>query len=164
VETGSPEKHALALGKVLLNFHALEISLRHFFRAYEAAMNPNNTRVQVKAKPVGQIVPMDSFSVHDSLNGLVRKFNSIVGSAHRELTVDPAVIELRDALAHGRVWSEKSGAPVQLLRFTKPTPGKVTISITHADTVDEAWLDAQGTRVALETEKVAKAGGILYPA
>lgn len=155
------ERYARALGGILVNFHALEIALRHFFKGYEARLVPPSPAVPDKPLRVGQVIPLEAYSAYDSLNGLVKSFNAVVKKDHGHLSLDPAIIELRDALAHGRVRSTEP--PLQLLKFSKPAKGGAGITVLQAELMDEAWLKAQTTRLERETAKVFKAGKQMQP-
>ena len=157
------ESYTLALGKILVGFHSLEISLRHFFQGYEATLNPPSPVVPPKPLRVGQMVPKATYSAYDSLNGLLKSFNAVVKENHANLALSPALIELRDALAHGRVWSETLQPPLQLLKFSKPLPNSVGISVLQADVIDEAWLQAQMLMLERESAKVFKTGKLMHP-
>jgi hypothetical protein len=165
-DTAAFETYALALGKVIARFHALEICLRKFLQAQEISLNANKVWVQIKPEPVDQTVPLDSYSTYETLNNLIKRYNALVtAKSHTELTIDLSIIELRDALAHGRMWSQTGGGlPLQLLKFSKPVQGSVRLTVLASDLLDESWLAAQATRVATETAKVVTAGAALYPA
>lgn len=157
------ESYTLALGRILVGFHSLEISLRHFFQGYEATLNPPPPVVPPKPLRVGQVVPKATYSAYDSLNGLLKSFNAVVKEKHEHLSLDPALIELRDALAHGRVWSEALQPPLQLLKFSKPVAHSEGVTVQQADLLDEAWLQAQLLKLERESAKVFKAGKLMFP-
>lgn len=127
-------------------------------------MNPPSPVVPPKPLRVGQIVPKATYSAYDSLNGLLKSFNAVVKEKkHGNLSLAPALIELRDALAHGRVWSETLQPPLQLLKFGKPVQGSVGINVLQADLIDEAGLQAQTLMLERESAKVFKAGKLMHP-
>jgi hypothetical protein len=155
------ERYTLAMGRILVNFHALEVALRHFFKGYEARLAPPSPAVPDKPMHVGQVVPLETYSAYDSLNGLIKSYNAVVVKSHAQFVLEATLVELRDALAHGRVWGTEP--PLQLLKFSKPTKGGAGVTVLQADTMDETWLEAQNTRVLRETAKVFKAGKQLQP-
>jgi len=152
------EEYTCALGKIVVNLHSLEFALRTFLWNYESPQNPPNWNTQISQLQVGQTVPLNAFTNYDELRKLINKFNSLVDAS---LCVDPKVVTLRDALAHGRVWAQAPHPPMQLVKFSKPSNGSVTV--THAECVDDQWLQSQASRVSGEIEKVAKAGLKMQP-
>lgn len=155
------EEYTLAIGKIVVNLHSLEFALRTFLWNHESPQNPPNWNTQIPQLQVGQTVPVNAFTNYDTLGKLVDKFNSVVLPVDASLCVDPEVVGLRDALAHGRVWAQAPHPPMQLVKFNKPSNGLVTV--THAERVDDQWLQSQASRVSGEIEKVAKAGLKMQP-
>lgn len=155
------EEYTLGLGKILVNFHSLEFSLRMFLRNAEDVAGPPEPQIVMHQLKVGQSVPVNAFSNYDTLGTLVKKFNTLLPTSNQELSVDESIVHLRDALAHGRVWAQQPNPPLQLVKFAQPTGGQAIV--THAETVDEEWLKSNTTRVRVELEKVAAAGRLLQP-
>ena len=50
---------------------------------------------------VGQTRPVNAFTNNDSLGALIKKFNALPAVNH-DHRVDESIVDLRDALAHGR--------------------------------------------------------------
>jgi hypothetical protein len=69
--------------------------------------------------------------------------------------VDPGVVELRDAIAHGRVSAAIEDDDLLLLKFAKPSENRTTV--TFAQRLTSAWLREQIGRVAAELRKVVGA-------
>lgn len=138
------------------NLHSLECMLRLYLRRAE-----NNGAIDavrsLDSLRVGDVVPETAFTNYDTLAMMVGKYNAKVGPAFQ---VDAKVVELRDALAHGRVYgSASTRLPMRLLKFDKPRSGQATV--TYSELLDQAWLDAKRAWVAGEIEKVAGAlGGV----
>jgi hypothetical protein len=66
------------------------------------------------------------------------------------------IVDLRDAIAHGRVWHD--GAATRLLKFSRPTKnnGAFTATVTFCETLTPEWFRRQLEAVALEVFKVRK--------
>ena len=135
------EIYTTLLGQLFGNFHGLEMVLRAFL----ANRDPRQALTKGQdftALQVGDVVAETPFTDYASLGQLITQFNELVPSDRR---IDPALVELRDALAHGRVWSTDGDFPLRLLKFSKPREGFATV--TWAATLTEDWLDQQRGRV-----------------
>jgi hypothetical protein len=139
------DKHALSLGKLLGNFQSLEFLLRAFLHQLPTASPsgvPNGT--DIYSFPVGTELAVCSLTSYDSLGQLIDKFNSAM--EQRGLPgIDRTLVEIRDALAHGRVSASDENMPLRLLKFSKPINGY--IRITFNELLTEAWYTAQTKRV-----------------
>jgi hypothetical protein len=60
---------------------------------------------------VGDQIAEDAFTNWDITGKLVEKYNNRIGPVDRSLCIDDSVIELRDALAHGRVSALEPSPP-----------------------------------------------------
>ena len=99
-------------------------------------------------------VPENALTNFDTLGQTLRKYNASVAKGFR---VDESVVDLRDALAHGRVLSAARSFPLRLFKFSKAIGHKV--KVTHAETLDLAYLRAQVRRLLDEIKKVQKVMG-----
>jgi len=146
----SDDPYVMKLGKILGNLHSLEALLRVFLANLDErdALAPGQTFDNLK---VGDSVAESPFTNWDTLGALIRKYNAIVQDSHR---VDGSLVDLRDALAHGRFWSGSNSFPLQLLRFSRPEKGRTTV--TWSQTIDDEWLDLQIRRVFEAVTKVAE--------
>jgi hypothetical protein len=77
---------------------------------------------------------------------------------HRHLSVDRSTIDLRDALAHGRVSAANPRGPLFLLKFDHRYVGSTT-RVSYAQDISLQWLSDQVKRVRNEIEKVTRAPG-----
>lgn len=155
------EKYTLAIGKIIVNLHSLEFALRTFLWNHEDPVGLTNWHIAMPQLQVGQTVPVNALSNFDTLGKLIEKFNEIMQKTDSTLSVDQTIVDLRDALAHGRIWAEVPQPPMQLVKFDKPNGSETTV--THAELIDSIWLDSQKTRVWNEIEKVRKAGQTMQP-
>lgn len=148
------EEYTLSIGKIIVNLHSLEFALRTFLWNHENLVGPRNCHIAIEQLQIGQTVPVNAFSNFDTLRMLIEKFNKIVHQTNSTLLVDPTIVDLRDALAHGRIWAETPQPPMQLVKFGKPSDGKTTV--TYVELINSAWLDSQIIRVKNEIEKIRK--------
>ncbi len=150
--------HALALGKLLGSLQSLEFSLRAFLAT--AATGPKTAGNDLATAVVGDEVIEDPFTDFHSLRRVITHFNSIMGESHGQLVVDIDMVDLRDALAHGRISAATPSFPLRLLKFARPRNGRVRV--THAFELTPEWFEQQTRRVTDEIVKVhaaAKAFG-----
>ena len=91
---------------------------------------------------VGDEVLENPTTDYATLGQLIDRFNKVVPEARR---IDPSLVDLRDALAHGSVWSTNGLFPLRLLKFDRPQKG--TVEVTWVSTSTEEWLDEQRQRV-----------------
>src|ERR1700675_2294916 len=138
--------HACALGRLAGTFQSLELVTRPFF--YSRRDPPHRgfrfRRSMSHLKP-GDQVPENAYTSFDTLGQLISRFNRIAAKRFPTKAIDPSVVAVRDALAHGRVWSDVAGPPLHLLKFSKPMGGAARVEFAEVMSID--WLDAQTQRV-----------------
>lgn len=105
---------------------------------------------------MGDQVAEDAFTNWDTMRELIAKYNSRIESVDRSLCVDDSVVELRDALAHGRAAALSPSGPMRLLKFTKPKNGQV--EVTFAAQMDKTWFQKYITLTRHQLKKVEAAG------
>ena len=152
----SAEDHAKNLGAVILNLHSLEFYLRAFLHHLPGS-RPLGVKwgTSVFALPVGTQLPESEITSYDSLGDLLKRFNREVGSRGIGGPIDVTLVDLRDALAHGRVARDRRDNTRRLIKFSRPKNGFVTV--TYNEVLTPAWLKKQGRRVvdAIETVHLA---------
>jgi hypothetical protein len=148
-------RHAANLGMVMVNLQSLEFVLRMFLLEVEG----NQSGINYHQLSVGDQIIENAFSNWDTLGELVAKYNDRIKPVDCSLCIDDSVIELRDALAHGRVSAPETSLPLRLLKFTKPRDGQVEVSF--ADLMDETWFQEQCRLTHDQAEKVAAASKCL---
>ncbi len=147
--------HPSLLGRLQGNLQVLELLLRTFLlrhggRAFSA---------KYFHADVGDALAEDPFTNADSLAGLVTKFNQVVERADGLSPIDPAVVGLHDALAHGRIAYLEDGVPARLLQFSEPADGLV--SVTFSAVMNRDWFFTQIGLVAHQHDKVIDAARML---
>ncbi|MCK4466908.1 MAG: hypothetical protein KAU60_01000 [Desulfobacterales bacterium] len=128
---------AFKLGKIVNNLQSLECILRMFLK--EA--NDESSSTQYFNLKVNDEVSEDSFTNYDTLGQLIKKYNAHVSVVDKALCISAEVVPLRDALAHGRVFSTNPNPihPYLLLKFSKPANGKV--KVTYFEEINSDWFD-----------------------
>jgi hypothetical protein len=124
-----PDKYALQMGKLLVNLQSLEYSLRGFL--WNKKKGPI---LDLDSLQVGDVVPLNPFTDYSTLGHLVERCDA------EGLAIDRRVVQIRDALAHGRIASSKPQGPDLLLKFSQPKPTDTTVRVTEAYLLDEARL------------------------
>jgi hypothetical protein len=150
------EDYTSAMGKIVVNLHSLEFALRNFLWGQEDRQGLENWNTCITQLQVGQSVPVNAFSNYDTLKKLIAKFNNVVQLIDSGLCVDPDIVTIRDAIAHGRIWASNPQPPMQLVKFDIPKNG--TVTVTHTELIDDNWLKVQKTRLFTEIQKVVRAG------
>jgi hypothetical protein len=125
------DDHARGLGGLLGNFHSLEFVLRVFLNRLPGARPmgvPPGTDIYLS--PVGTELPENDMTSYDSLGQLFAKFNAeMVKRGKAQL--DMRLVELRDALAHGRVSAAMPDDTLRLIKFDKPRNGRVRVTFNE---------------------------------
>jgi len=135
------EAHVTKLGQIWGNFHSLEMVLRSYL-AFHDPRKALKEGQSFETLAVGDVVGENPTTDFSSLGQLIEQFNKAVSKNRR---IDPTLVDLRDALAHGRVWSLDETFPLRLLKFSRPDNGRVTV--TWASTMTDDWLNEQRQRV-----------------
>ncbi len=89
-------------------------------------------------------MPLNAFTDYRSLGQLIGACRAFPGGP----TVDPGVVGLRDALAHGRVYAKAPTPPLHLLKFGRQQGEMVPVEFNESMTVDwlagkQAFIDQQ---------------------
>jgi hypothetical protein len=138
--------YAYHLGGLVANLQSLEFLLRAFLQQLPSARPmgiPGGT--DLYSFPVGATVPENELTSYDNLGQLIDKYN--VEARRRGIDlIDRDLVELRDALAHGRLSAPATNDYMRLLKFSKPNSGCVTVTFNAV--LDEDWFKRQKRRVA----------------
>lgn len=148
------DSYAKALGKLIANLQGLEYMLRcYLYMASDGKHDPFPYGKALDAYEIGDIVPENAFSCYDSLKELVVRYNNRLANSP-QFQIDPGVVELRDALAHGRIASDTLEGDYVLVKTGKGSK-KGSLLVTHRQTLTAKWLEEQTKFVAAEVKKVA---------
>jgi hypothetical protein len=145
---------AAMLGRLLMSFQCLEYALRAFlYSRCDPPHEPLSPGSDLTTMTFGDVLPENAITRWDSLTHLIRRYNRAIRDV--QLAVDPGLVELRDALAHGRIAACSSGWNFALVKFTRPYAGRVEVGFREE--LSKEWMEKQINRVLAECEKVGKA-------
>jgi len=154
------KQHAEYLGRLTTNLHALEITIRDFlFTASEGLKSSTKHAQSLRNLRTDQSVPLNPFTSYDDLRTLIVKYNKRVQATANRLVIDEDIVTLRDAIAHGRMFSFEPSCPLLLLKFSKPKGSLVKVEFSATMTPD--WFGSQIKRVNGELSKVVEASRLL---
>jgi hypothetical protein len=125
------DDHLTGLGKVIGNLHALEHILRIFLcdANCEALEYPSSGATTVTETHLTN---------HASLGPIIDEYNGSLGPTEQQYRIDPTVVDIRDALAHGRIASAIDAFPVTLFKFGKKDAAG-NIPVERVDVLNESW-------------------------
>lgn len=145
------------LGCVVNQLQNLELLIRVFLHNNRASGEPAADLAAIEATPLGSVVPLNAFSDYDSLTSLFARMNGHPLAQAAEVRIDPGIITLRDALAHGRKCARGPGLPFRLIKFGRPRDGSVAVEFNAIVTID--WLRKEGERVKAACEQLLRLVG-----
>lgn len=147
-------EQATMMGKLLMSFQCLEHALRaYLYGRRDPPHEPLDPGTDLNTMTFGAVLPENAITRWDSLTHLIRRYNRAIGDG--QLAVDPGLVELRDALAHGRLAASSSLWNFALIKFTRPYAGRVEVGFLEE--LSKEWMENQIRRVLAECEKVGKA-------
>lgn len=149
-------RHALALGTLVTDLLTLEFLLRLFLYETRSRREISFVRGQnLSGLRVGKVLPENAVTDYDSLGELICRFNVTAPKQTAGAKIAEDLVNLRNALAHGRLFVHKTGLSLQLVKFTKPHKRKVKVELAARLTL--AWFAKQSACVRAEIEKVRAA-------
>ena len=136
------EEYAALLGKIFMNIRSIEFAMRlalykHKSKPYQPFLKGFN----LNTLTLGDDAPENSLTDFSSLKELIDRYNTEIANGNQTPPIDPNLIELRDALAHGRISTNTLESPLKLLKFDKPHNKKVRVAFAQDLTQD--WLKKQ---------------------
>jgi len=141
--------HALGVGKIINNLEALELVIRIFLG------NANNQKLEYPKLETKEL-PETYVTNFMSLDELVSEYNAGLYPAEQVHSVDTEAIKIRDAFAHGRIYSLTVGFPIELYKFAKPKDGKAAVEFAESLTAD--WLKQKNELIRAQMDKVVNCG------
>ncbi|MHB8087422.1 MAG: hypothetical protein ACYDH2_04155 [Anaerolineaceae bacterium] len=152
--------HSKNIGSIIVNFQALEFALRLFLYEIFNESNGNTiTLSQLTKSTVGESFPLNSLTNYDTLFELIKKANKELSRHHINIRIDETIVDIRDAIAHGRVLSLKEDGPVSIIKFSKPI-GNLT-KVTFCSKLENDWFKEQNIRINIELQKIIKISRLL---
>ena len=148
--------HFERLGRLVANMQSLELALRVFLHNNEIAKGlPPPTKIYSEMK-VGDVVVNDAFTNWDSLKQLITKYNKDKRVTADGLTIDEKLVDIRDAMAHGRIASTSPSILLKtLLKFKRPTGD--TVEVEYSALMSREWINEQMDRFHNAILKVTQA-------
>ena len=139
------------VGNIVTNLQALETVLRGFLveRFGQCAAFPK----------MGEKTACRNYlTAYVSLGGLIDDYHGDLSEHEKKFSVDPTVVLVRDALAHGRLISRgrDPAPPFELWKFGKVRDGKVQVEFS--ETLTEDWLKSKWLLIDDERQKVFDCG------
>ncbi len=142
------------IGKLLVSFQCLEYTLRAFlYERRDPPHEPLAPGTDLNTMTFGDVVPENAITRWDSLTHLIKRYNRAISDG--QLAVDLSLVELRDALTHGRMAASLSERNFALIKFTRPYAGRVEVGFRQE--LSKEWIERQIKRVLAECEKVGRA-------
>jgi len=147
-------EHATMIGKLLVSFQCLEYALRAFlYERRDPPHEPLAPGTDLDTMTFGDVLPENAITRWDSLTHLIKRYNRAISDG--QLALDLSLVDLRDALAHGRMAASLSERNFALIKFTRPYAGRVEVGFRQE--LSKEWIGDQIKRVLAECEKVGKA-------
>lgn len=139
------------VGAIVANLQSLEFALRLVLAASEPHAG---VKLDLDRLRVGNRVPESPLTNYDTLGQVIEKVNRCFVARGVADKVDASVVEIRDALAHGRVFALRPDGPYRLVKFAKPVNGAVEVASVAELTA--ARLDHEIERTGSELRKVVR--------
>jgi hypothetical protein len=141
--------HARGVGKIVSNLESLEFLIRIYLS------NANNQKIEFPT-PATKELPETYITNYMSLGDLTKKYNDGLTPPEQIHYVDVEVVKIRDAFAHGRIFSQTESFPITLYKFAKPIDGKAAVDYVETPTID--WLKQKNEMIRAQMEKVIACG------
>lgn len=140
------DEYSAHLGGLLANFQSLEFILRSYLQKHSVPKPLETTTYgdSFYNYPVGTELPENAITNFDTLGALIDKFN-VQMNQKGLVKIDRSLIDIRDALAHGRASSFEITDQMHLIKFSRPVKGKVKIVFNEALT--RKWFTINKRRV-----------------
>jgi hypothetical protein len=124
------------------NLQTLEFMIRGFFINLDEKAGYYHPELDDLCElEVGQTIKTCAFSDERSLRQLIVDYNTWQVLSADDLLIDTNIADVRDAIAHGRVFLYSNAKPRKLLRFDIPQGDSVRVR-AFID-LTERWLDKQ---------------------
>lgn len=126
--------HALNLGRLIGNLQSLEMGARMVIVKLDQRAS-DRVQVQLPQVKVGDMVELNAYTNNDDLTQTLEKYNKRAALDCR-VEIGP-IVNLRDALAHARVFGIGSMKPLRLLKFSRKAKGGKVLVELALDMTDE---------------------------
>lgn len=133
-----PEDHTQGIGKIVTNFQVLETWLRLYLSMRTGKEDPT-AGLDFASLPVHSKAPINRLTDYATLRRLVRDFNKHMQTQNKT-GIDEKLVDIRDALAHGRVFATDRGFPFRLIKFSSDK-GATEVELTHNICMTPVWFN-----------------------
>jgi hypothetical protein len=139
--------HISGVGNIVTNLQALESILRAFL-VEQYGQCPKFPKMGDES------ACRNYLTAYVSLDELIDDYHRDLKDSERKFSVDRAVVRIRDALAHGRLYARGSepAPPYELWKFARPKDGKVQVEF--AESLTEDWLKEKWLLIDGQSQKV----------
>ncbi len=145
----SEEQARDRIGRLIRNLQSLEFLLR----AVLLEVKGNEPKVDDKEMLEGAEVPENSFTNFKSLGQLIDEFNENMRILKLGPELSKSSVEIRDMLAHGRVFSREMDGVPTLYKFGRKND-KGMIPIERVVELDNKWLGSAITQTLSDLDLV----------
>ena len=136
------DQHPLNLGKLLVNLQSIEFVIRAFLlKTEELSGSPFIKFKDLNELSEGDEVPENAFTNYDNLRQLIEKYNDNPKIRAAGLCIDKNLVDIRDAISHGRVSALIPSPPFRLLIFEKPENNRTKVKFSILLT--QEWYNQQ---------------------
>jgi hypothetical protein len=147
------ENHAKEMGGLIGNLHTLEFIIRLCLAQRPESVARDTYGDEFREMPAGTIVPESDLTDFASLGQLIERFNKCYGVIDYQ-PVDPSLVKLRDAIAHGRVFAGPKDTHMRIIKFERPKDGQARIA--YNEVMSEQWFLENKARVGDAIHTVAR--------
>jgi hypothetical protein len=141
-------EHTQLVGGVVTNLQALETVLRYFLLRLHAQ--------EMQFPKIGDREANETyFTNYLFLGNLVDEYNgTLTETEKKNFAVDRMVVDIRDAIAHGRLLTStsKEQLPFRLWKFGRPNNGRVPVEFCEQLTAE--WLRQTSGMIDRQRQKV----------
>jgi hypothetical protein len=149
------QDYVTCLGKLVMSLQTLEVAIRVFLGGQPGA-RPWGWKYGTSVYSCGAGTELDEsdFTSYDSLPRLIGRYNEVARPQGLP-ELGKEVVEVRDALAHGRLLGHGPGAVLRLIKFSRPQKnGRVRVEFNEEPTL--AWFVARHAEVKRAYDAVLK--------
>jgi len=142
--------HTRYTGIMVLNFQAIETAIRAFLECQEGR------RITFPLyKPDIKTAPLTRMTDYEYFGPLVAEFNSSLRTEDekKRFTLDTSIVDVRNALAHGRLFTEETHFPARLWKFGRPD-GDGNATVEFCQLLTPEWLLKTHNNIARQYAKV----------
>jgi len=144
-----------SLGHLVSDLLLLEIILRgalyNWNEKNNKTNNPNHHSFPKNKSfldyKIGQKVPLNAITNYDTLGFLIKQFNKQVATNDPAKCVDASIVDIRDAIAHGRK-AKVGNTYMTLIKFTQHKNGPPKVHLRYK--LSNAWLQRQIAKVSAQ--------------